>query len=101
MFSRECRFLSWRMHDASERDSSMSAAVDVVRETRSAVARLSAEARKLKTISELQMLKEKPVQLSVDKRGILDSTRRHQAIADDFDTLHEMMALLNLLASAE
>jgi len=72
---------------------------DVVRETRSAGEKLSAQAQKRKRFSELQSLKQNPVQLSVDKKEFLDFTRQHQANEAGFGTLRDLLSLLNLLAS--
>ena len=71
----------------------------VVQKSRVTLERLSADAERLKRISELNSLKAARVELSVDTSELLESTRRQQASAGGFATLDEMLLLLHLMAA--
>jgi hypothetical protein len=71
----------------------------VVQKARIALERLSAEAERLRKISELQSLKQNPVALSVDTKELLDSTKNSHFESRSFATLDEMMLLLCLMSA--
>ena len=70
----------------------------IIQETRSAVKKISAEADRLKKFSEWQSLRENPVNVSVDKCELLESTRKDHSRDPCFGDLRDLLALLNLLA---
>jgi hypothetical protein len=71
----------------------------VIQRSRMALERLSAEAERLRRMSELQSLKTNPVALSVDTQDLLESTRNDHALSVSFATLDEMMILLSLMSA--
>src|SRR5262245_579840 len=70
----------------------------VVQHAREALERLSAEAERLRKISELQSLKGNPVALSVDTHELLETTKNSHRESQTFGTLDEMMILLRLMS---
>jgi len=70
----------------------------VIQKARMALQRLAAEAERLKRISELQSLKTNPVELSVDKSELMETTKNSHADSDKFGTLDEMINLLRLMS---
>ena|SRR5690349_14733187 len=71
----------------------------VIQKSKAAFERLSAEAERLKKISELQSLRANDVKVSVDTRGFLDVTKNAHGGSSGFATLQEMIHLLFLMAA--
>ena len=72
----------------------------VIRKARMALERLSAEAERLRKMSELQSLKANPVAVSVDTTELLENTRSSHTENGKFGTLDEMMILLRLMSAS-
>src|SRR6478672_2903569 len=71
----------------------------VIQKARMALERLSAEAERLRKMSELQSLKANPVAVSVDTLELLENTRNNHTESGKFGTLDEMMVLLRLMSA--
>jgi hypothetical protein len=71
----------------------------VIQKARMALERLSAEAERLRKISELQSLKANPVAVSVDTLELLENTKNNHTENGKFGTLDEMMVLLRLMSA--
>ena len=63
------------------------------------VERLIEEAGRLKQLSELQSLKENPVEFSVDKNALLDGIKLSHQKSDNLEGIRDLMDILRLLST--